>query len=84
MEKVFGEATQGIHEAIVQIKDYFESKFKNHPCEPQDVIAPPITFPEFRDVKLNHWYVYREYEHVMRYASELVNIITRYQEHHKE
>lgn len=79
MLQIINSSSVNIGEVLCQIDHFFvDAKISNG--EVSDFDGPPIKFSEMnlsevRNIKLHHWFVYKEYEHVMRYARELIEII---------
>lgn len=81
MTSLFKNASVNIGEVIIQIHLFFEEAAMNSDYEMKAIDAEPLKVDEVdskgkENIKLQHWFVYREYEHVMEYAKELIEIIT--------
>lgn len=76
--EIFQLATVNIEDVICQIQNFFYQISNNAEKPVKDPILPPLRRDD-QNVKLEHWFVYREYEHVMKYATELIAIIKKHQ-----
>lgn len=77
MTSLFKNASDNIVEVIEQIGFFFKEA-SNNVYELKAIDAEPVKLDESmgkENIKLQHWFVYREYEHVMEYAKELIGII---------
>lgn len=80
MTILFKNASVNIKEVMIQIHLFFNESSINSNYEMKAIDAEPLKFDEVdgkgkENIKLQHWFVYREYEHVMEYAKELLEII---------
>ena len=82
MSMLFRNASVNINEVIIQIHLFFKEASMNNDYEMKATDAEPLKMDVAdskakENIKLQHWFVYREYEHVMEYAQELLKIIER-------
>jgi hypothetical protein len=71
---IFKRALVNIEDTICQIEEFFSQLSTNGEKQEKDVILPPLKVTDPK-VSLEHWFVYREYDHIMKYAQELLEII---------
>lgn len=79
MTSLFNNASGNIYEVIMQIQIFFKEA-SNNDYELKAIDAEPMKIDDSigkENIKLQHWFVYREYEHVMEYAKELIDIINK-------
>lgn len=71
---IFKRASGNIEDTICLIQEFFHQISNNAERPEKDVILPPLKVTDTK-VSLEHWFVYREYEHIMKYAQTLLQII---------
>lgn len=77
-KEIFNCARSNIEETIKQVEEFFCAVENNDFTDGSDSINPPLSLNR-ENARLDHWFVYREYEHVIKYAKELLDIIKKHE-----